>query len=77
MPAPVNPTPEPPNDYRDRVELTECSMGARDGGVRLAGVREGKAFDIRADFLIDASGPGGFLARQLSIPSAPLDVKVT
>ncbi len=54
-------------DYRDRVEVTEAGIDAR--GARLAGSRNGSRFDLRADFLIDASGPGGFLARQLSIPS--------
>ncbi|MGH7710370.1 MAG: NAD(P)/FAD-dependent oxidoreductase, partial [Gemmatimonadaceae bacterium] len=37
--------------------------------VRLTGHRHGAAFDLDADFVIDASGPGGFLARQLSIAS--------
>jgi tetracycline 7-halogenase / FADH2 O2-dependent halogenase len=37
--------------------------------VRLAGSRNGAPFELRANFLIDASGPAGFLARQLSIPS--------
>jgi FADH2 O2-dependent halogenase len=54
-------------DYRDRVEVTEARIDGR--GARLAGHRNGSRFDLRADFLIDASGPGGFLARQLSIPS--------
>jgi FADH2 O2-dependent halogenase len=35
----------------------------------VSGSRNGTAFELRANFLIDASGPGGFLARQLSIPS--------
>lgn len=46
-------------DYRDHVELTSAEFDRR--GVRLDGQR--------VDFVIDASGPGGFLARQLSIPS--------
>ncbi|MGH7673380.1 MAG: NAD(P)/FAD-dependent oxidoreductase [Gemmatimonadales bacterium] len=54
-------------DYRDRVEL---SGAAFDGsGVRLTGTRDGAALDLRVEFVIDASGPGGFLARQLGIPS--------
>jgi tetracycline 7-halogenase / FADH2 O2-dependent halogenase len=56
-------------NYLDRVEL----MGAdvRSTGVRLTGTRSGgaAALDLSADFVVDASGPGGFLARQLSIPS--------
>jgi FADH2 O2-dependent halogenase len=54
-------------DYRDHVELTNAELGL--GDVRLTGKREGAPFALRARFLIDASGPGGFLARQLSLPS--------
>jgi len=54
-------------DYRDRVEVT----GARidDDSVELHARRQGEQFLIRAEFVIDASGPGGFLARRLAIPS--------
>lgn len=54
-------------DYRDRVELADIALDSH--GVRLTGQRDGKTFDIRADFVVDASGPGGFLARHLAIPS--------
>jgi FADH2 O2-dependent halogenase len=54
-------------DYRDRVELTGAAVDA--SGVRLTGRRNGAGVDLRVDFVIDASGPGGFLARQLAIPS--------
>jgi len=54
-------------DYRDRSDLTSADVAA--DSVRLTGSRNGTAFELRADFLIDASGPGGFLARQLSISS--------
>jgi tetracycline 7-halogenase / FADH2 O2-dependent halogenase len=54
-------------DYRDRVDLTRSEIAS--DSVRVSGSRNGNAFDLRANFLIDASGPGGFLARQLSIPS--------
>jgi len=54
-------------DYRDRVELTGADVAS--DSVRLTGSRNGAAFELRANFLIDASGPNGFLARQLSIPS--------
>ena len=53
-------------DYRDRAELKSAEFGS--DSVLLAGDREGVAFELRAKFIIDASGPGGFLARQLSIP---------
>ena len=54
-------------DYRDRVELTSAEVGAQ--GVRLRGTCAGEPLELDADFLVDGSGPGGFLARQLSIPS--------
>ena len=54
-------------DYRDRVELTTATV-ARDG-VEVAGTRAGTPFHLRAGFLIDASGPAGFLARQIPIAS--------
>jgi FADH2 O2-dependent halogenase len=54
-------------DYRDHVELTAAAVAG--GGSRLTGHRNGVSLDLVADFVIDASGPGGFLARQLGIPS--------
>jgi FADH2 O2-dependent halogenase len=54
-------------DFRDRVELTGAVIDA--SGVLLTGRHNGAALDLRAGFVVDASGPGGFLARQLSIPS--------
>ena len=54
-------------DYRDRVELAVADV--QSDSVRISGSRNGTAFELRANFLIDASGPNGFLARQLSIPS--------
>jgi FADH2 O2-dependent halogenase len=53
--------------YRERVDISTASIGS--DGVRLSGVRDGAAFELRANFVIDASGPGGFLARQLGISS--------
>jgi FADH2 O2-dependent halogenase len=54
-------------DYRDRVELATAEV--QSDSVRISGSRTGTPFELRANFLIDASGPNGFLARQLSIPS--------
>lgn len=54
-------------EYRDRVEVHGAQFG-RDS-VLLTGTREGTPFELRAQFVIDASGPGGFLARHLAIPS--------
>jgi len=54
-------------EYRDRVEVTDARI--TDDGAEIRARRDGATFDIHADFVIDASGPGGFLARQLRIPS--------
>lgn len=54
-------------EFRDRVELTGAVIDA--SGVRLTGQHAGAGLDLRVQFVFDASGPGGFLARQLSIPS--------
>jgi tetracycline 7-halogenase / FADH2 O2-dependent halogenase len=54
-------------DYRDRVDLSGAEF-ERDS-VRLRGNRSGAPFELNARFVVDASGPRGFLARQLSIPS--------
>lgn len=55
-------------DYRDCVELTNAEITA--DSVSLSGNRNGASLGLHANFLIDASGPGGFLARQIAIPSA-------
>ena len=54
-------------DYRDRADLTSAELG--DESVRIEGARNGSAFALRAKFIVDASGPGGFLARQFAISS--------
>ncbi len=54
-------------EYRDRAELTGAEFAS--DHARLTGRRHGAAFELRAGFVIDASGPNGFLARQLAIPS--------
>jgi len=41
------------------------------GGWRLSGMRRGRAVRFEAELLIDASGPGGFLARHLPIATLP------
>ncbi len=65
---------------RTRLEAVEiASHGGVGGGgadrgskhaVRLAGARRGRPIEIQADFVIDASGGGGFLAGRLPIASA-------
>lgn len=54
-------------EYRDRVELRGADIAT--DSIRLTGTRDGAAFELRAAFLVDASGPDGFLARQVAIPS--------
>ncbi len=54
-------------DYLDRTEIT--TAGFESDGVQLSGSRNGEPIELDAAFVIDASGPGGFLARQLDIPS--------
>jgi len=53
--------------YLDLTELTSASFD--ESGVRLDGRRDGDAVEVEAGFVIDASGAGGFLPRQLAIPS--------
>jgi FADH2 O2-dependent halogenase len=54
-------------DYRDRTELTAAAFES--DHVRLSGTRDGEPLELDTAFVIDASGPGGFLARQLGIAS--------
>jgi len=54
-------------DYRDRTELATARFES--DRVHLSGSRDGVSIELDAAFVIDASGPGGFLARQLDIPS--------
>lgn len=55
-------------DFRDQTRLTSVELLPE--CVRVAGHRGELPFVLRSEFLIDASGPNGFLARQLAIPSA-------
>jgi FADH2 O2-dependent halogenase len=52
------------------TELAGVELGA--GGARLRGRRGGHSIALQARLLIDASGPGGFLARHLPIAPAPV-----
>lgn len=54
-------------DYRDRTELATARFAA--DRVHLSGSRAGEPIELDAAFVINASGPGGFVARQLDIPS--------
>src|SRR5580658_8188345 len=56
--------------YVDRVQL---HLIADDGnGVRLAGKRDGNAIEFRARFVIDGTGPRGFLHNALSLSELDL-----
>ncbi|MEO5904840.1 MAG: NAD(P)-binding protein [Gemmatimonadaceae bacterium] len=54
-------------DYRDHVNLMTADISP--DSARLGGSQDGRAFELSANFVIDASGPGSFLARELSIAS--------
>lgn len=53
--------------YRDRTRVTAISFSGR--GVRLRTECEGAFREVRAEMLVDATGPGGLLRRALPIPS--------
>lgn len=55
-------------EYVDRIDLAPPRFES--GGISLAGVREGKECRYEARFLVDASGPRGFLHRSLGLPEA-------
>jgi FADH2 O2-dependent halogenase len=52
--------------YWDEVELTSAREQAN--GMHLAGTRHGESVDLTAEFVIDATGPRGFLHRSLGLP---------
>lgn len=53
-------------EYLDHARLESFAATAQ--GVRLEGSRLGRPVSIRAQFVVDASGPRGFLHRALSLP---------
>lgn len=52
-------------EYLDRLEFDRCDKLG--GGFRLLGRRLGRPLRLEADFLVDASGAGGFLSGKLGI----------
>ncbi|HWA87442.1 MAG TPA: tryptophan 7-halogenase, partial [Opitutus sp.] len=58
-------------DYRDETAIERVEEEA--GGVRLAVVRAGVAQTLTAEFLIDASGPRGFLHHALKLAQKTID----
>ncbi|MEO8724940.1 MAG: FAD-dependent oxidoreductase [Acidobacteriaceae bacterium] len=57
-------------DYFDEVKLE--SFVYHNDGVTLAGTKDGQEITFRASFVVDASGPRGFLHRALHLPEAAL-----
>jgi tetracycline 7-halogenase / FADH2 O2-dependent halogenase len=56
-------------EYLDRVRLDSYEeLG--DGAVLLRGSRAEQSLEVRARFVVDASGPRGFLCRALDLPEA-------
>jgi tetracycline 7-halogenase / FADH2 O2-dependent halogenase len=53
--------------YRDRTRVTAISFSGR--GVRLRTESEGEIREVRAEMVVDATGPGGLLRRALPIRS--------
>ncbi|HYE74393.1 MAG TPA: FAD-dependent oxidoreductase, partial [Blastocatellia bacterium] len=56
-------------EYLDRTELQSVEWPTAEA-VKLSGQRLGRDVTIRARLVIDASGPRGFLSRQLQIPES-------
>jgi FADH2 O2-dependent halogenase len=56
--------------YLDEVRMQ--SACEQDDGVRLEAVRGGQPLEIRARFVVDATGPRGFLHRAFALPELPL-----
>jgi FADH2 O2-dependent halogenase len=57
--------------YHDEVSLTTAEFG--EDAVRLAGRQRGEPVEFRARFVVDASGPRGFLHRALGLGERAFD----
>jgi FADH2 O2-dependent halogenase len=57
-------------DFLDHARLH--TFDANDGAVEVAGQSDNGPFRARGRFLVDATGPRGFLHRQLKLPERPL-----
>jgi FADH2 O2-dependent halogenase len=66
----VNQAQELGVDYLDRVALQSLQQGSKE--IQLSGARDGKPVYFRARFVIDATGPRGFLYRALGLAEASL-----
>jgi tetracycline 7-halogenase / FADH2 O2-dependent halogenase len=59
-------------EYQDLVELERVEWQP-DGDPLLVGARRGQTFRVRARFVVDASGPRGFLSKALGIENRGFD----
>ncbi len=57
-------------EYLDEIELTTCRR--EEDRWRLAGTRNGASHDLQAKFLVDATGPRGFLYQSLGLGESNL-----
>jgi FADH2 O2-dependent halogenase len=57
--------------YQDETELESATEETN--RMRLEGRRRGQSLDLTAEFVIDASGPRGFLQRALGLPEKSLE----
>ncbi len=58
-------------EFWDRTILSRAIVEPQ--GLRLAASRQGQPVEITADFVVDASGPRGFLCRALNLPETTYD----
>ncbi len=58
-------------EYWDETILERAI--AEPNGMRLTGTRHGQPVEITAEFVVDATGPRGFLSRALGLPEKPFD----
>ena len=58
-------------DYWDQLDLQRACLA--DGAATLSGMRLGQEFKVQARFVVDASGPRGFLHRAWQLPERRFD----
>lgn len=58
-------------EYWDNTELEDARLS--DGAATVSGRRQGRELKVRARFIVDASGPRGFLHRAWKLPEARFD----
>jgi FADH2 O2-dependent halogenase len=58
--------------FFDRTEVTDVAHGEH---WTVSGLRAGESIQVRADFVVDASGPANLLGRSLGISSRPCGVR--